>query len=193
MGSCSSVQNTPHSIEVVKSTSQATPMVPESFIHSTEGSCGNFKIIDHKNVFTHDEYYGIEGIVIFYGKYIKGIQVSYSVNNRSRVVDLMGTGTHEDRYDLNFKEDEFIDELTFYFDNRAITSLQISTTAGKKLLIGNKTNMPYKKELNLKRRERIVVGFRGLVGEYLTDLWVYHAELDKLDRQETISSEVSDY
>jgi len=175
MGSCSSAQKAPASIMTVDQ-------------QHTSASPPNLMMIDHLQTFADDDYSTIESIQIFSGKYIKGVQVNYSVNLLSKKMDIMGTGTHNAKQTMKFSECEYIDHLILYHDRIAITGIHISTTKGNEMFFGNETNRPYKREVNLKGTEKVVVGFRGVVGEYLTDLEVYQAQIDKQDIQDTISS-----
>ncbi len=174
MGSCSSANKLPVSIMTIDR--QPTSSSP------------NLTMVDHLQTFADDDYSTIESIQIFSGKYIKGIQVNYSVNLLSKKCDIMGTGAHTTKQTMKFSECEYIDALTLYHDNVAITGIHISTTKGNQMFFGNEDNKPFRREVNLKDTEKVVVGFRGVVGEFLSDLEVYQAQIDKQDIQDTISS-----
>jgi len=189
MGNCSTSKVTSSSIRVIEPLHTSVESLNEDPIQQT---CKEFKMIDHKNEFSEQDFFSIQGLKVYYGEYIKGIQVTYSVNFQSKVLDIMGSGRHDDCHVVNFQENEFIDNFTFYYDDKAITALQISTTQGKKVFIGNEQNIPNKKETDLKGRERIIIGFKGLVGENLSNLWVYHAELDWPDAEDNLQTEPSD-
>jgi len=99
----------------------------------------------------------------------------------------MGSGSHEQTYFLKLEKAEYIDSFTFFYDDVALTAVKITTTNGQKVFVGNERKMMYAKELDLKDKNRVIIGFRGLVGQHLSNLWIYHAEID--DREMTCNIE----
>ncbi len=99
----------------------------------------------------------------------------------------MGSGSHDQTYFLKLEKLEYIDSFTFFYDDVALTAVKITTTNGQKVFVGNERKMVYAKELDLKDKNRVIIGFRGLVGEFLSNLWIYHAEID--DREVTCNIE----
>jgi len=182
MGTCSSVRRTPNSIQLVNARSSVSSEVFDfSSLHNPPSSSYSpaSRIIDHRNFFTSDYYPGMEGLTIHFGEYIYGLQVHYDFDSQPKVLDLMGSERQGQTYVLRLDKSEYIENFTFFYDDVALTAVKITTTKGKKVFVGNERKMVYAKELDLKDKGRVVIGFRGEVGRYLSNLWVYHAEIDE--------------
>jgi len=184
MGTCSSSEKFTNTIRVVaparQNNEQNTPEETAVF-QRINPALNNLKEVDHKSIFSQEGYCGIESIRVRSGSYIVGLQVCYNVNLEPKIADLMGSGPYQNDQLISFAEDEYIDMMTLYYDDVAIAGIEILTTSEKRHFIGNQHNRCYIKETDLRGKERIVVGFRGLVGELLSDLGIYHAEVDLAD------------
>jgi len=183
MGSCSSNQRTlPHSITLLKRGKKDT--ISES--RTTEKPKIFLQLIDHVDTFINSEFSFIEGIKFCYGDYIKGMQVCYSVNLQKKTMNLMGSGTHKFEKIVRFEEGEHIDSLVLYHDEVALTAIKLTTTLGREEFIGGKFGENIlQKEINLRAFDKVVLGFRGLVGEYLKDLEVYETQAEIYVTQKT--------
>jgi len=184
MGTCSSSEKFTNTIKVVtppRETTGQTAIEETPVFQRINPALNNLKEVDHKSIFSQEGYCGIESIRIRYGSYIVGLQVCYNVNLEPKIADLMGSGSYQNDKLISFAEDEYIDMITLYYDDVAIAGIEIVTTSEKRHFVGNQHNRCYIKETDLRGKERIVVGFRGLVGESLADLGIYHAEVDLAD------------
>jgi len=184
MGTCSSSEKFTNTIKVVspsRETSGETTIEDANVFRRVNPTLNNLKEVDHKSIFSQEGYCGIESIRVRYGSYIVGLQVCYNVNLEPKIADLMGSGSYQNDKLISFAEDEYIDMITLYYDDVAIAGVEIITTSDKRHFVGNQHNRCYIKETDLRGKERIVVGFRGLVGENLADLGIYHAEVDLAD------------
>jgi len=182
MGNCSNAnaKTTRNSIRVAN-VSCSSNLLHQHSIANKQYLSSNLSLVDNNN-----EQADIQSIQIFFGEYIKGIQVCYSGDSNAKKLDLMGSGSYDQTYTLTLGESEYIDSLGLYYDDVAVFALRVTTTAGQKIFIGNDKKKLYKKELNLQNTGQIITGFRGLVGEYLKDLSVYFEELDNTDDVETV-------
>jgi len=180
MGSCSSVQKAPASI---------VPLNKDSLDTQASQNTTNLKTIDHLPTFAGDSCSSIHTIEICGGRYITGIRVNYIVDFRLKTMDIFGTGNYCARNMMKFEENEFIDSLIVYMDQVAVTGMKLTTTKGKRMTFGDEDNRPLKKEINLRDTDKVIVGFKGVVGEYLKDLDAYHAQIDKDELNDTISSQ----
>ena len=138
----------------------------------------NQKLIDHRPVFMSNDTSLMKGITFFYGEYIVGLKVNYHIHSQPVELDLMGYGHYQNRFSLRLKDNEFIEHLILFYDLTAVVYLKIWTTDGRVFTVGNKkddgVNM---KEIDLSRHGRVILGFKGQIGEFLHDLWIYHAEI----------------
>ncbi len=115
----------------------------------------------------------------FYGEYIVGLKVNYHIQYQPVELDLMGSGYYQDRFSLQLKDNEFIEHLVIYYNETAVVYFKIWTTDGRVFTVGNVRNEKgiKMKEVDLSRHGRVILGFKGLLGEFLQDLWIYHAEI----------------
>jgi len=180
MGSCSSKTTShPHSITLLSRLNKES--IPEAQLATSKS---DLRMVDHIDTFINSELSFIEGIKFCYGQYIRGMQVCYSINLQKKTVNLMGTGPHKTEKIVRFEEGEYIDSLTLYHDKIAVTAIKLTTTTGKEELIGNQSEGNSEKEINLRDLDKVVLGFRGLVGEYLKDLEVYQTQVEVCLTQE---------
>ena len=151
---------------------------PEASV-STIVTSEDGKVVDHRPVFMSNDTSFIKGITFFYGEYIVGLKVNYHIQSQSVELDLMGSGYYQDRFSLILKDNEFIEHLVIYYNDTAVVYFKIWTTDGRVFTVGNVRNENgiKMKEVDLSRHGRVILGFKGLLGEFLQDLWIYHAEI----------------
>jgi len=150
------------------------------------------KIIDHKSFLLQDSFSHIKGIKVCFEKYIIGLCVSYWLKSQIKMAELMGTDSYTKEDCMIFEEDEYIDYIICYYDDLALTCLKIYTTEGRTKSFGSCQKEHYKFILNLKDEGRCVIGFKGVVGNCLSKLWVYHEELDYVPGEATPSTIILD-
>jgi len=185
---CSSIDDTAKNLQPINllefnaSINNTLALLP----HQRSCSKKGLKLIDHQSVFLSDESSLLNGMTFYFDEYIVGLKACYEVHSKPVVLDLMGSGQAKQKFTLTLKEDEFIEHIVLYYDDVAIICMKIQTTDGAIFTIGNFKNGKdvRKREVDLRREKRIILGFKGLVGEFLQDLWVYHAEIELLEDHE---------
>ena len=147
----------------------------------------NIKMIDHKPQLLSKNAHGIQGVIVYFSQYITGLQVSYCLDSGSQILDLMGSGSYQNQNYIQLGEDEYINHIICYFDDVAMTNFEARTTEGKYYAFGRKEKGHYKKEINLEDDGRGVICFKGLVGEFLSDINIYHTRIYDLfqEKEET--------
>jgi hypothetical protein len=181
MGNCSSAKGPIRNSIRVSNVACSSNLLHQHSIANRKHAAQNLSFVDQNN-----DQNEIQSIQIFFGEYVKGIQVCYSGDSQVKKLDLMGSGSYDQTYTLTLGESEYIDSLGLYYDDVAVFAISVTTTAGQKVFIGNDKKNLYKKEINLQNSGQVITGFRGLVGEYLKDLNVYFEELDNTDELETV-------
>ncbi len=146
----------------------------------------DLRLIDHQSAFLSDDSSLLSSITFFYDEYIVGLKACYDIHSQPVTLDLMGSGQSKQKFTLTLKEDEFIEHIVLYYDDVAIICMKVQTTDGAIFTIGNYKNGKnvQKREVDLRAEKRIILGFKGLVGEFLQDLWIYHAEFELLEANE---------
>ena len=178
MGGCSSIgQNLGQPLLLATEHTNALSSMA-SFKSERQSYTKSLRMIDHQAIFMADNTSFLNSITVYYDEYVVGLKSCYEVNGVPTVLDLMGTGYAKQKFTLTLKEDEFIEHLILYYDELAIICMKVQTTDGVIFTIGNYKNGNVKRrEIDLRKEGRIILGFKGLVGEFLQDLWIYHAEL----------------
>ena len=177
MGNCSTVGSSYQPLLLDAETS-STDASLDSIRPERSSKNKNLRMVDHQSVFMADNSSFLTSITVYFDEYIVGLKACYEVNDVPTSLDLMGTGYAKQKFTLTLKEDEFIEHLVLYYDELAIVCMKVQTTDGMTFTIGNFKNGKIKKrEIDLRQEKRIILGFKGLVCEFLQDLWIYHAEL----------------
>jgi len=181
MGSCSSTQYVINSAQLTMPTNPSNGKLQETRMCLRKNhSSKNLRVIERKEDPLALDHPKISSLKVLYGKYITSLEICYNLTSETTAKhELMGTGIYREQNKVDFEQDEYIVRLACYYDNVAITSLKILTSNERVLLLGNEKKGQFRREINLIDDNRYVIGFKGLVGEFLSDIWVYSAEFDE--------------
>ena len=137
----------------------------------------NLPLIDHNKQLMTCDVTHIDKIIVYFGDYIIGIEVEYTMDRKKRIFGIMGTESPIQRDEVKLDSDEHIDTLTCYYNKEAITSIYFRTTKGKTVFFDTEIRGEMKSEVNLKDNCRAAVSFKGKAGHYLYNLWVCHEKI----------------
>ena len=188
MGSCSSTKRIKNPVQVTEPSSndryQETHMCQRKSI-----SAKNLRLVEHNSDSLSLGLPHIKSLKISYAKYITTLETCYSLAPDTTMKhELMGTGVYKGQNQAIFEKDEYIIRLACYYDNVAITTLKILTSKDRVLQFGNEKKGPFRQEINLAFDNKYVIGFKGLVGEFLSDLWVYSTEFEEIPEESAHST-----
>ena len=129
----------------------------------------------------------VERIIIYYSKFICGLDITYKLDGKNKTVEHRGTATHspcmQDKVLL--EEFEHIEFVHCTYSQRGLHSLFFRTNTGRLMNCeGQVGKGSLTRELNLRDHNKALIGFRGLLSSHILDLYMYIAlRLDIISEQ----------
>jgi len=116
----------------------------------------------------------IEKIVIKWGKYINGLEITYKLDGSLKTVEHCGKAYNEGSEKVVLEEFEHLEYIHCTYSQQGVHSINFKTNTGRIVVCeGSARKGPMQRELNLREHNKAVIGWRGMVGSHLIDLYMY--------------------